>query len=97
MSNTNNFLFQLDEYYLDLGDDGQVSFLDNAQLSARPFPGLRPFKASEFQLFHGRDGQAEELVNRLAHQHFLAVIGSSGSGKSSLIRAGLIPQLLAGY
>jgi hypothetical protein len=93
-----DFLFQLDEFYLDLRSDGRsISFLDKEQIQQRPFPGLRPFKTSEFQLFNGRDGQAEELINRLRKNHFLAVIGSSGTGKSSLIRAGLIPQLLAGY
>ena len=100
LSNQNNadFLFQLDEYYLDLRADGRtISFLDKQEIEQRPFPGLRPFKTSEFQLFNGRDGQAEELINRLRKNHFLAVIGSSGTGKSSLVRAGLIPQLLAGY
>lgn len=90
--------FQLDEFYLDLREDGRtISFLEKKEIEERPFPGLRPFKASEFQLFNGRDGQAEELIKRLKKHHFLSVIGSSGTGKSSLIRAGLIPQLLAGY
>jgi energy-coupling factor transporter ATP-binding protein EcfA2 len=89
--------FQLDEFYLDLNPDGQISFLQKAEINKKPFPGLRPFKTSEFQLFHGRDGQAEQLVSRLKKNRFLAVIGSSGTGKSSLIRAGLLPQLYAGY
>ncbi len=93
-----DFLFQLDEFYLDLREDGRtISFLEKKEIEKRPFPGLRPFKTSEFQIFNGRDGQAEELINRLRKNHFLAVIGSSGTGKSSLVRAGLIPQLLAGY
>ncbi|MCW3109800.1 MAG: hypothetical protein JWQ09_4306 [Segetibacter sp.] len=96
-SNLNDILFQLDEFYLDLGADGQISFIEKSEIRKTPFPGLRPFKTSEFQLFHGRDGQAEQLINRLKKNHFLAVIGSSGTGKSSLIRAGLIPQLLGGY
>lgn len=100
MSNSNNAgntPFQLDEFYFDLGEDGQISFLEKSAIKKNPFPGLRPFKTSEFELFHGRDGQAEHLINRLKKNHFLAVIGSSGTGKSSLIRAGLIPQLMAGY
>jgi hypothetical protein len=90
--------FQVDEFYLDLQADGRtISLLTDEQISARPFPGLRPFKTSEFELFKGRDGQAEELMQRLRSSHFLAVIGSSGTGKSSLVRAGLIPQLFGGF
>jgi Novel STAND NTPase 1 len=62
-----------------------------------PFPGLRPFEANESFLFFGRDSQTEELLRRLASRRFLAVVGSSGSGKSSLVRAGLLPALFRGY
>ncbi|MXV53165.1 hypothetical protein GS399_19540 [Pedobacter sp. HMF7647] len=90
--------FQLDEFYLDLQEDGnKIRLLDRDEIRRRPFPGLRPYKTSEFQLFKGRGGQAEELIQRLKKNKFLAVIGSSGTGKSSLIRAGLIPQLFGGY
>src|SRR5690349_24104794 len=58
-----------------------------------PFPGLRPFEPSQADVFFGRDEQIEELVDRLQEQRFVAVIGASGSGKSSLVRAGLIPVL----
>jgi len=58
-----------------------------------PFPGLRPFETNEGYLFFGREGQSEELFRRLLQVRFLAVIGTSGSGKSSLVRAGLIPYL----
>lgn len=90
--------FQIDEFYLELQVNGnEIALLNEEELEAHPFPGLRPFKTSEFQLFKGRDGQGEELISRLEKNHFLAVIGSSGTGKSSLVRAGLIPQLLGGY
>ena len=58
-----------------------------------PFPGLRPFMEEEADLFFGRDRQSDELVHRLASRRFLAVVGTSGSGKSSLVRAGLLPSL----
>ena len=61
-----------------------------------PFPGLRPFGQEEDYLFFGRDEQIAEVVKRLRENRFLAVVGTSGSGKSSLIRAGLIPSLHRG-
>ena len=61
-----------------------------------PYPGLRPFETDEAHLFFGRDQQVAELVERLAERHFAAVVGLSGSGKSSLVRAGLIPALRGG-
>ena len=62
-----------------------------------PFPGLRPFDFHESHLFFGRDGQSEQLVSKLSRTRFLAVVGPSGSGKSSLVRAGLIPVLHGGF
>jgi ABC-type transport system involved in cytochrome bd biosynthesis fused ATPase/permease subunit len=64
---------------------------------ANPFPGLRPFEFDESHLFFGRDGQSEQLIGRLGRTRFLAVVGTSGSGKSSLVRAGLLPTLLGGF
>ena len=62
-----------------------------------PFPGLRPFEPEHSALFFGRDEQTDELLRRLQSARFLAVVGDSGSGKSSLVRAGLIPALQRGY
>jgi len=62
-----------------------------------PFPGLRPFEAGETHLFFGRDGQSTEIVARLERRRFVAVVGTSGSGKSSLVRAGLLPMLEGGF
>src|SRR5229473_2800963 len=62
-----------------------------------PFPGLRPFQYGEQHLFFGREGQSAEILKRLREHRFLAVVGSSGSGKSSLIRAGLLPYLHGGF
>jgi len=62
-----------------------------------PFPGLRPFQFEESHLFFGRDGQSERLIAKLAAKRFLAVVGTSGSGKSSLVRAGLLPALYSGF
>ena len=62
-----------------------------------PFIGLRPFDEADATWFFGRDEQVDELLRRLAGTRFLAVIGTSGCGKSSLVRAGLVPSLKRGY
>lgn len=61
-----------------------------------PFPGLRPFTQEEDYLFFGREEQTLELLQRLASNRFVAVVGTSGSGKSSLVRCGLLSELLGG-
>jgi WD40 repeat protein len=58
-----------------------------------PYPGLRPFDEENAHLFFGRKEQTGELLGRLDEHRFVAVLGLSGCGKSSLIRAGLIPVL----
>jgi WD40 repeat protein len=63
---------------------------------ANPFPGLRPFEPDEDYLFFGRDRQVDELLRRLRGNRFLAILGTSGCGKSSLVRSGLIPSLHGG-
>jgi len=62
-----------------------------------PFPGLRPFGFEESHLFFGREGQSDEILLKLAQNKFAAVIGASGSGKSSLMYCGLIPILYGGF
>lgn len=65
-------------------------------VAGNPFPGLRPFEETEGHLFFGREEQVDELLGRLRRHRFVAVIGTSGSGKSSLVRAGLFPALRVG-
>jgi len=60
-----------------------------------PFPGLRPYQPRESELFFGREGQSKEVVRRLTSNKFVTVIGASGSGKSSLIFCGVIPQFIS--
>lgn len=62
-----------------------------------PFPGLRAFEEDEDILFFGREKQIDELLKKLRTVRFLTVIGSSGSGKSSLVKSGLIPSLHSGF
>lgn len=61
-----------------------------------PYPGLRAYLRSETDLFFGRESCTDEMVDRLAATRFLAVLGSSGSGKSSLVRTGLLDALELG-
>jgi hypothetical protein len=61
-----------------------------------PYPGLRPFERHEADIFFGRETQVDGMVDRLAQRRLLAVTGSSGSGKSSLVRAGLLEALETG-
>jgi len=61
-----------------------------------PFPGLRPFREGEEHLFFGRESRTDAMVDKLAATRFLAVIGSSGSGKSSLVNCGLRVALRSG-
>jgi WD40 repeat protein/DNA-binding SARP family transcriptional activator len=58
-----------------------------------PFKGLAPFELADAEFFFGRERLVDELVARLAETPLLAVVGPSGSGKSSLLRAGLLPAL----
>jgi WD40 repeat protein len=66
-------------------------------MSTNPFPGLRSFEPDEDHLFFGRESRIDELLTRLRRARFLSVVGTSGSGKSSLIRSGLIPSLYSGF
>ena len=61
-----------------------------------PYKGLAAFEAADAANFFGRERLVAELVARLAGARLLAVIGPSGSGKSSVVRAGLLPALDAG-
>ncbi len=58
-----------------------------------PYKGLVPFDADDADVFFGREQLVEELVDRLDEAPFLAVVAPSGNGKSSLVRAGVVPEL----
>lgn len=69
-------------------------------LPATPYVGLEPFDVQHAPIFFGRDDEINALVGRLdapkaaGSNHFIVVVGASGSGKSSVVRAGVVPQLL---
>jgi len=58
-----------------------------------PFPGLSAFTAKDAPIYFGRERELDLLWERIQAHPFVAVVGASGSGKSSLVSAGLIPRL----
>ena len=70
-----------------------------AVLVLNPYKGLRAFQESDAGTFFGREELVERLLGRIEHDDatpFLAVVGPSGSGKSSVVKAGLLPALRGG-
>jgi len=65
----------------------------SARAGVNPYRGLRPFEEGDDTAFHGREGVVDELFDRLACSPLVTVVGASGSGKSSVVRAGLGPRL----
>lgn len=61
-----------------------------------PYRGLEVFEAEHAPLYFGRENMIQRLLAKVAETNFIAVVGPSGSGKSSLVRAGLIPALAKG-
>jgi WD40 repeat protein len=62
-----------------------------------PYPGLRSFTESEAAVFFGREGEIESLWARLRARPLLAVMGASGAGKTSFLRAGVLPARPKGW
>jgi type II secretory pathway predicted ATPase ExeA len=65
-------------------------------MARSPYLGLKPFEREEADIFFGRERQVDARIDRLGRQRLLAVTGGSGSGKSSLVRAGLLEALEIG-
>ncbi len=81
--------------------DVPTTLLDAALLDVEnPYKGLRAFQEADASDFYGRDALVSRLLDRLAETgdafRFLAIVGPSGSGKSSVVRAGVIPALRQG-
>jgi WD40 repeat protein len=68
------------------GDDGRA-----------PYVGTAAYGQADAEWFHGRSRLLAMLTERLARERFVTVVGASGSGKSSLLRAGLVPALSGGH
>jgi len=61
-----------------------------------PYMGLKAFDEDNAEYFYGRQSLVQKLINQINHQKSIAVVGASGSGKSSVVRAGLMAQLIQG-
>jgi WD40 repeat protein len=59
-----------------------------------PYPGLRPFAPEDSNLFFGREAESDEVILKLLKNRYLTVIGAAGTGKSSLIYAGVLPKIM---
>jgi len=84
------------------GADGRLELpavLEQIPIAAEifnPYKGLRAFQEADALDFYGRDSLTTQLIEHLHASRFLAVVGPSGSGKSSVVKAGLIPALRQG-
>ena len=80
-------------------EDEQTRAAETNWQGQSPFPGLTAFTQQESQVYYGRNAAVKNLIHRLAEQcnrkrPFTLIIGPSGSGKSSLVHAGLLPRML---
>ena len=74
---------------------GAYDIVDPADVP-NPFKGLEAFQQTDSHFFFGREKMIERSLKRMQETRFLAFVGASGSGKSSLVRAGLLPALRNG-
>ena len=72
---------------------GEPIAASSIRASICPYRGLEPFREEDAAFFCGRDEPIRELVTRVQAHSFVAIVGPSGSGKSSLVFAGLLPAL----
>jgi hypothetical protein len=87
---------EIDRILADQPDAEELASFGQSLWKGSPFPGLRAFQPEDAPIFFGRESETDQLIAQLAAREtrFLAVVGASGSGKSSLVRAGLIPRLM---
>jgi energy-coupling factor transporter ATP-binding protein EcfA2 len=76
--------------------DFDISLAPELANSLCPYRGLEAFQEKDCELFYGRQRLVDQLLQELQENRLLAVVGSSGSGKSSVVLGGLIPSLKAG-
>ncbi|MDX1417478.1 MAG: protein kinase, partial [Candidatus Promineifilaceae bacterium] len=77
-------------------EDARPIFTPEVDELYNPYKGLRAFQEADADDFYGREGLVQQLIAGVADSRFTAVVGPSGSGKSSAVKAGLIPALRSG-
>jgi DNA-binding beta-propeller fold protein YncE len=82
-----NSAFTLTQYH------GEVSVASPYLPDHPPYKGLLTFTQADREFFFGRDGMIQQLLDKLSASRFVPLLGASGSGKSSLVLAGLLPKL----
>lgn len=87
-----NYSVQVDEQ-----QDESAALPISDKLTQNPFPGLRHFSMDEYHLFFGRETHIQEILLKISQNRSVAILGYSGSGKSSLTYSGLIPMLYGGF
>src|SRR5664279_1775251 len=68
-------------------------YMEATQIPSYRYPGTKPFEATDYSLFKGRDEDIQNLVQKLLLQNLIVLYGRSGLGKSSLLNAGLLNHL----
>lgn len=76
---------------------GDVRPVVSGAVEERPYPGLLAFTEADAERFFGREAEVEALWEKIQRQKLLAVIGPSGVGKTSFLRAGVIPGRPPGW
>lgn len=89
-------LHQIADQTLVTDSDAQDIETQSPEDGSPPYKGLQSFDEADADQFFGRELLTAQVINRLHNGRFLAVIGASGSGKSSLVRAGVVPALRTG-
>ena len=93
LSSTRGVIEVLPEKRKNRKNRGDSTILD---INVCPYMGLQAFTPDKAQYFYGRDALVQKLVNHINHETTLAVVGALGSGKSSVVQAGLFYQLSQG-
>ena len=74
--------------------DGSIAGTQQVELEPLcPYRGLRPFREEDAAFFHGREAFSQRLMEAILERNLVAVVGTSGSGKSSIVQAGVLPLL----
>ncbi len=78
------------------GDSEDLAPLVHWSEERNPYKGLRAFEESDADDFSGRSALVDQIVGRLGEHRMVTVVGASGSGKSSVVRAGVLPRVRRG-